>query len=407
MGKDEAAKAYGNGEEGSGGSGWRARAVTVAGRPVRVIVIFAAVAALVLIGGAVGVYAYDRAHSDQIADGVKVGTVDVGGLDRDQAARRIQRRLVAPLHRPVFVKLGSERYRLPASHLKIHADVQGMVDEAIDESQSWGLPGRVFRDVTGGVVDQTVEPEISYSRAAVADFVRHVTKKIDREPQDASVAPTGDSLNVVPAENGRTLKQGKLQASLNTAIANGGRNKVVNAHVVIARPKVSTNEVASKYPTYLTLDRAGFTLRFWKDLKLTKSYTGGCRPSGAGDPGGRVRDPVQGGQPDLARPRVLLGRQPRRHRRAAGPFESDQGPLDGHLQRRRHPRHRRDLVDRAGGLARLRANDDSRRRGPLRPRRRRHAHLHRLTDAAKRRIRTPRRRFAGSATQAYAASWRM
>jgi lipoprotein-anchoring transpeptidase ErfK/SrfK len=251
-----------------------------------VIVVAAVVTALVLIGGAVGVYAYDSAHKDQIADGVKVGSVDVGGLDRDQAARRIQHQLVAPLHRPVFVKLGSERYRLPASHLKIHADVEGMVDEAIDESQSWGLPGRVFREVTGGAVNQTVQPEVSYSQVAVADFVRHVTKKIDREPQDASVAPTGDSLNVVPAENGRTLKQGKLQGSLETAIENGGRNKVVNAHVVIAKPKVSTNQVASKYPTYLTLDRANFTLRFWKDLKLTKSYTVAVGQAGLETPEG-------------------------------------------------------------------------------------------------------------------------
>jgi lipoprotein-anchoring transpeptidase ErfK/SrfK len=287
MGKDEAAKAYGNhGAQGPGGSGWRSRAVNVAGRPVRVVIVVAAVAALVLIGGAVGGYAYDSAHKDQIADGIKVGAVDVGGLDRDQAARRIQRRLVAPLHRPVFVKLGSERYMLPADHLKIHADVEGMVDEAIDAGKSWGLPGRVFREVTGGAVDQTVQPEVDYSHTAVSEFVRHVTKKIDREPQDAGVAPTGDSLNVVPAQNGRALKQGKLRHSLETAIENGGRNKLVNAHVVITKPKVSTQQVASKYPTYLTLDRASFTLRFWKDLKLTKSYTVAVGQAGLETPEG-------------------------------------------------------------------------------------------------------------------------
>src|SRR5882724_5747563 len=113
MGKDDAAKAYGNGGEtasGDPGSGWRTRAVTVAGRRMRVITVGALVLLLVLIGGAVGVYAYDSAHKDQIADGVKVGTVDVGGLNREQAAHRIRRHLVAPLHQPVKVKLGSERY---------------------------------------------------------------------------------------------------------------------------------------------------------------------------------------------------------------------------------------------------------------------------------------------------------
>jgi lipoprotein-anchoring transpeptidase ErfK/SrfK len=276
MGKDEAANAYGNGGEGGSGdpgSGWRMRAVKIAGRPVRVIVIGAAVAALVLIGGSVGVYAYDSAHKDQIADGVEVGGVDVGGLDREQAARRIHRRLVAPLNRPVKVKLGSERYTLPADHLKIRADVAGMVDEAIAASQSWGPPGRVFREVTGGSVDEAIPPEVSYSRVAVRRFVKHVAGEVNREPQDASIAATGSSLNVVPAENGRTLKEGKLQESLETALDNGGRNRLLNAHVVVAKPQVSTAEVASEYPVYLTVDRATYTVRLWKNLKLVKSYT--------------------------------------------------------------------------------------------------------------------------------------
>src|SRR4029453_16136177 len=96
---DDASNAYGNGGEGDS----RSR-VTIAGRPVRVLVIVIAVALLVLIGGAVGVYAYDSAHKDTIAAGVKVGGVDVGGLDREQAAYRLHKRLVAPLNRPVTVK---------------------------------------------------------------------------------------------------------------------------------------------------------------------------------------------------------------------------------------------------------------------------------------------------------------
>jgi len=36
---------------------------------------------------------------------------------------------------------------------------------------------------------------------------------------------------------------------------------------------VTTEEVASRYPSYLTLDRASFTLRLWEHLKLAKTYT--------------------------------------------------------------------------------------------------------------------------------------
>jgi lipoprotein-anchoring transpeptidase ErfK/SrfK len=277
---DDASNAYGNGGDGA------PRSVTVGGRPIRVLVIGLVVAALVLIVGAVGVYAYDSAHKDTIADGVKVGGVDVGGLDRDQAAQRLKKQLVAPLNRPVTVKLGSERYKLPAKQLKVRADVNGMVAEAVDASQSWGIPGRAFREITGGTVDETVRPRVTYSQPAVHKFVKQVADQVDRDPQDASISATGDSLNVVPAENGRTLKQGKLFASVKTALDNGGRNKIVNAHVVVAKPKVTTQNVASNYPTYLTLDRATYTLRFWKDLKLTKSYTVAVGQAGLETPSG-------------------------------------------------------------------------------------------------------------------------
>jgi lipoprotein-anchoring transpeptidase ErfK/SrfK len=286
MAKDDAAKAYGSGGGSSGDPGSGGRWVTIGGWELRAITIVLAVLVLVLVVAAVGAYAYDSGHKDQIADGVKIGGVDVGGLDRQQATQRVQRRLVAPLHQAVKVKLGSETYKLPARELKIRADVNGMVDEAINDSQSWGVPARVVRYVTGGSVNDTVRPEVSYSHAAVRDFVQNVAKQVDRDPQDASVSPSGASLNVVPAENGRTLKQGKLVASVETAIDRGGRNKFVNAHVVVRKPQVSTSEVASKYPVYLTLDRAAFTLRLWQNLKETKSYSVAVGQTGLETPAG-------------------------------------------------------------------------------------------------------------------------
>jgi lipoprotein-anchoring transpeptidase ErfK/SrfK len=90
----------------------------------------------------------------------------------------------------------------------------------------------------------------------------------------------------VPAANGRVLQQAKLTQSLSKAIENGGRNKRVNAHVLISKPQVTTQNVASKYPTYLTLDRATYTLRFWKNLKLTKSYTVAVGQAGLETPEG-------------------------------------------------------------------------------------------------------------------------
>jgi lipoprotein-anchoring transpeptidase ErfK/SrfK len=49
--------------------------------------------------------------------------------------------------------------------------------------------------------------------------------------------------------------------------------RTIVATVHSTAPEVTTKDVAARYPSYLTLDRATFTLRLWRDLKLTKTYT--------------------------------------------------------------------------------------------------------------------------------------
>ena len=79
-------------------------------------------------------------------------------------------------------------------------------------------------------------------------------------------------LEVVSSHPGLKLRDVLLEKELREAVTGGGSRKVV-AHVHKTKPEVTTEEVASRYPSYLTLDRANFTLRLYRDLELTKTYT--------------------------------------------------------------------------------------------------------------------------------------
>ena len=70
------------------------------GRRAQIGIVAAVVLLLVF---AVGAGAYDSSQQDEIADGVTVAGVDVGGLDRDQAERRVRRRLLSPLQHSIRV----------------------------------------------------------------------------------------------------------------------------------------------------------------------------------------------------------------------------------------------------------------------------------------------------------------
>ena len=253
------------------------------GRKAQIAII---VAVLLLVGGAVGAYAYDNSRKDQIADGVTVGGVDVGGLNRAEATALLHRRLVEPLRRPLRVSFDGKTYTLPGAKLKIHANINGMVDQAVSASRDGGLPGRLVRYVTGGSVDKQIQPEVTHSQPAINRFVRTVAAKIDRDPQDASVSPTGSSLNVVPGQAGRKVRDVALTEQLNRAATADTGSRTIRAVVHSTKPQVSTGEVAAENPTFLTLDRANFTLRFWRNLKLIKSYTVAVGQQGLETPAG-------------------------------------------------------------------------------------------------------------------------
>lgn len=235
------------------------------------IAIVAVVAFLVV--GAFAAYAYDSSQKDEIADGVMIAGVDVGGMDAAEAKRAVRTQLLRPLRHSIRVGYDGERWELSGKNLKLRADLDAAVEQALAESRDGGLPGRLVRYVTGGDVEERVSAEVTYSEPAINRFVRLVAEEVGEEPQDATVSASGASLEVVSAENGRKLRDNLLTKELRAAVLNADADHTIAARTHAVMPEVTTKEVAAAYPTYLTLDRSSYTLKFWRDLKLAKTYT--------------------------------------------------------------------------------------------------------------------------------------
>jgi lipoprotein-anchoring transpeptidase ErfK/SrfK len=234
----------------------------------------AAIIAAVLVVALVAVaYAYDSSQKDQIADGVTVGGVDVGGLNEEEAAVLVRKELLAPLRHSLRVAFDGQTWELPGKQLKLRANINSAVEEALEASQEGGFPGRLVRYVSGGEVDESITPHIAYSQPAVNRFVRRVADEVNREPLNADVEPTPSSLEVVAGHNGRKLRDNLLEKDLKQAVLNANAPHKIVAKVHATKPEITKSEVAAEYPSYLTLDRGTFQLRLWKHLKLAKTYT--------------------------------------------------------------------------------------------------------------------------------------
>jgi lipoprotein-anchoring transpeptidase ErfK/SrfK len=226
----------------------------------------------VMLMAAVGAYAWDSSRSDEIAEGVTIGGVDVGGMSGHEARKLVDSELVEPLREPVTVTFEGVKYRINAEKLEVAADLEGMVDRALKESREGGLPTRVWRYATGGEVDAAISPQITYSGKALSEFMDKVGAEVNRDPVDASIEASPTSLSPVKGQEGVSVLEDELGSKLESAVQSPDR-RTVSLPVERIEPEVTTEELAAKYPTYITVNRSTFELTLWKDLELAKTYT--------------------------------------------------------------------------------------------------------------------------------------
>ncbi len=239
---------------------------------------------LILIVG--GAFAYDSATSQTIAPGVEVGSVDVGGLTADEARVKLHRELRASVEEPLVVQRGKRSWKLGPEQSKASVDIDGSVGEALATSNSGNFLVRAYRKVTGSEMSATVAPEITYSKPAVAKMVKRVTKAVDRPAKDASLSITANAVAPVAAKRGVKVRRVRLLRSLSTALTTPGARHTVPLVVQSLQPKVTTGQLASKYPTLITVDRTNFKLTLFKDLKPVKTYIVAVGQAGLETPAG-------------------------------------------------------------------------------------------------------------------------
>jgi lipoprotein-anchoring transpeptidase ErfK/SrfK len=126
--------------------------------------------------------------------------------------------------------------------------------------------------VTGGTVNADLPPKVDYSASAVNKLVRRVRTTINRPPKDATVSPGADGLQEVNAHNGLSVRVPKLRTDLQRMLTVPAGERKVAVAVKKVPPKVTTSELKKKYPNYIIVNRNGFQLRYYHNLKLTKTY---------------------------------------------------------------------------------------------------------------------------------------
>jgi lipoprotein-anchoring transpeptidase ErfK/SrfK len=228
-------------------------------------------AVVVLLVGAGSLYAFDRQVKTKIAEGVTVNGIDVSGLKPEQARARLQAALVEPLTRPVTVRHKGRRFRLTAEQASIAVDIDGSVERAMAVSTDGNVFTRTWREVRGNALDADVEAKVAWDRSAVRRLIRQVKKKVTIEARDASLDLESGQVKPVPSRDGLAVKRG-LRREIERELLDMGKRRLVLLRTKVVEPKVTTAELAEKYPAVIVVHRGSYQLTFYKDLKVHKTY---------------------------------------------------------------------------------------------------------------------------------------
>jgi lipoprotein-anchoring transpeptidase ErfK/SrfK len=221
---------------------------------------------------AFGMYAYDHGRRDQIAKGVRIGEIDVGGLSASAATARLQRSVAISMERPVTVTLHGRTWRITPREAGVTVDVAGTVSEAVNASRTGSIFSRTWRGLFGGGVNKDVSLQVSYSHHAVRGFAAQVGAAVNTAPRDATVEPGVGGLREVPDRTGVAVEQKRLAARVAHALMGPFAKRTVTVPTLIRKPAVTINELAAKYPAYIVINREKFELLLYQHLKLASSY---------------------------------------------------------------------------------------------------------------------------------------
>jgi lipoprotein-anchoring transpeptidase ErfK/SrfK len=215
---------------------------------------------------------YDHGRRDQIAKGVRIEGIEVGGLSAAAAKTRLDRDVARTMERPVEAGLGHRTWQITPRQAGVAVDVEGTVAQALEASRGGSIFSRTWRGLSGGHIDKDLPLRVSYSRAAVKDFVAKVAHAVNVEPRNATVEPSAGGLTQVADRPGVAVEQKRLTARLSHALTGRVAQRSVTVPTLARHPTVTTADLASLYPAYIVVNRSQFRLYLYQHLKLASTY---------------------------------------------------------------------------------------------------------------------------------------
>ena len=142
---------------------------------------------LATIAGAGALYAYDQQYINRVLPGVRIGAVDLSGLDEAAAAERLRQAYASMGEGEIVLTTPAGETTISYADVGRGPDVDAMLAEALAVGREGNAIERVIADARTAIRGVTLEPRVTYDADALAERIVAYADSLARDPVDASV----------------------------------------------------------------------------------------------------------------------------------------------------------------------------------------------------------------------------
>jgi vancomycin resistance protein YoaR len=180
---------------------------------------------LLAVGIGTGVlYGWGQQYDGRVMPGVRIGSTELGGLTREQAAAEIAN-AYGSLGTGQITLTGPDGQTTTISYTDVGRgpDTSSLVDAALAAGRQGDPLMNLIGAPRAAIHGMTLDPAVAYDRDALTASVDTLATTIDQTPVDASVsAGQGGTLSVAPAKDGRAVDKATLVTALDAQLASLG-----------------------------------------------------------------------------------------------------------------------------------------------------------------------------------------
>lgn len=172
-----------------------------------------------LAAGTAALFAYEQAYAGRILPGVRVGQVDLSGLDPAAAAARLTAAYGSLAGGEIVLVAEGHERRLPLDQVGRGPDVEAMVAAAMAVGRSGSPVERAVLEVRTAIRGIELQPTVRLDETALERRLSATLASLEVRPEDASVRFVDGEFVVEPSRVGLAVDEAAVLGQVREALA--------------------------------------------------------------------------------------------------------------------------------------------------------------------------------------------